>query len=1217
MSTASHSPHYIDHRSPAHAAFNTQAVEDPYLAAPYDPEDELSSTSFDLSSPAVSYHENNITRPSPPATVSSASGQDAHFVSTSSGLGIQSESSNAYAGGLPSAAVDFPSPTDNLGDPLSETSGHLPLSDQSQEAFGSLTLDPWDSFGNSEQKQAVVGQHQIPQLLSPDLTNNHSPSSDFAAVASAPVPLVETGALSNQLPTVNLPNSTKMTSYHPNINTRGRAVSAGQSNLNHAPSPIFKIDMYSRGDSPPREYDHSRRRSSTQYLAPSNSSEESSESLDAPGAPQNKRSMHDYHGSSTRAEDGSWLRNPSTGHAGLDPTSRNDAWTVSPNQVERTRLLNERNAEIAQWVQGQSQAYSRGRLVAGSRRRARSAGAMSTQDYFSPQPTDWMDDTRHIPGPGVLINVPSADGMSEVDAPPSTPSSLASVADGDEPSLVNASPPRESFHRPGPWKDQSLFPDFASRRSQPATAREAMATFDALALEIDGASRVATWGTKPMTDAEVNSIVESNALLRKLDPSGEILRKLTKIWPRGGGRGDGQNLLKKAMPRSADQSPTTPSFKENALERVEEKESKSKGPQRSFSVGRVKSSTKSTGSVMAAAMAASVLGSVGGPVQVQATTSPVQQASSQFGPSKSTREKRGRDRSVSELPPYTRPSMAQLTTRPEIEPPATASPLPRPATRERIRNDAKDNIDDEEDDTEEAAGFDMDFSPSKIPPVPTLDGFREQVKQLNPRIHPELIDRFAKEQVRRYKELQAKKSNHANAVNRRDCPSSTRCFALGGRANLLPARQNPRDSASTYATFRIGNHEELEDAHHAEATAPASFPPGVPNPPVSQLPAQFECQLCFQVKKLHKPSDWTKHVHEDVQPFTCTFPGCTEPKSFARKADCVRHENEKHRQLEWWMCNIEDCRHICYRNHNFVQHLVREHKMTDPKEKKSKTLDPRAKEERERQVAAVWKLVNDCRQETTKKPEEEACRFCGNYCSDWKKLMIHLANHMLQIALPILPLLNVKATDRPLTTNASLPVHSLPSETAPLYDSNLGPTNTGHPTTPGEAQAVFEGNPQAMYQGSQSPIASSFPTSAFYSDQISTQAAPDPGQVNSHLSPYAQQDARPHHFAYISPTHQNTVSYPGPYNALPHQPAMNNPNTQYITSLGNSEGTSNYYPPQGLFESPTVEKTYEQSMSYHSNQMTYEPTSMAEEDPSPAAYVPYIDDQTQSNYPQF
>jgi hypothetical protein len=169
--------------------------------------------------------------------------------------------------------------------------------------------------------------------------------------------------------------------------------------------------------------------------------------------------------------------------------------------------------------------------------------------------------------------------------------------------------------------------------------------------------------------------------------------------------------------------------------------------------------------------------------------------------------------------------------------------------------------------------------------------------------------------------------------------------------------------------------------------------------------------LCFKVKKFHKPSDWTKHVHEDVQPFSCTFPNCNEPKSFKRKADWVRHENERHRRLEYWKCNVQECNHICYRKDNFVQHLVREHKKTEPKIKRGSS-SSKAKAAQANGWPAedneVLRLVESCRFETQNKPRDEPCRFCGNICSSWKKLSVHMGKHMEQLAMPVLELVNMK-----------------------------------------------------------------------------------------------------------------------------------------------------------------------------------------------------------------
>lgn len=54
----------------------------------------------------------------------------------------------------------------------------------------------------------------------------------------------------------------------------------------------------------------------------------------------------------------------------------------------------------------------------------------------------------------------------------------------------------------------------------------------------------------------------------------------------------------------------------------------------------------------------------------------------------------------------------------------------------------------------------------------------------------------------------------------------------------------------------------------------------------------------------------------------------------------------------------------------------------------------------------IWGRVARCRRDTTKQPKDEPCRFCGNICTSWKKLTVHLAKHMEQISMPILPLVD-------------------------------------------------------------------------------------------------------------------------------------------------------------------------------------------------------------------
>ncbi|KAK0748177.1 hypothetical protein B0T21DRAFT_380069 [Apiosordaria backusii] len=315
-----------------------------------------------------------------------------------------------------------------------------------------------------------------------------------------------------------------------------------------------------------------------------------------------------------------------------------------------------------------------------------------------------------------------------------------------------------------------------------------------------------------------------------------------------------------------------------------------------------------------------------------------------------------------------------------------------------------DDDDDEEDDGFEES--DKTESNKLIDDItPNMPGFKDHVLKLNPQLsttNTYLVERIAHQQIIRYKGLLNSRVKHIQAVNARNCNCGSMCIALGGSANILDASGGPRGADPLSARFdgSDGDITPLEGAINQE-----SFPQDIPMPPTSTLPAEFECQLCFTSKKFQKPSDWTKHVHEDVQPFTCTWDRCRDPKIFKRKADWVRHENEGHRHLEWWTCDVEDCRHICYRRDNFLQHLVREHKFAEPKVKTKAAIKRAGGND------PTWQRVEACHKETSALPQQEPCRFCGKTFPTWKKLTVHLAKHMEQISLPILKLVAKKDLD--------------------------------------------------------------------------------------------------------------------------------------------------------------------------------------------------------------
>ena len=343
----------------------------------------------------------------------------------------------------------------------------------------------------------------------------------------------------------------------------------------------------------------------------------------------------------------------------------------------------------------------------------------------------------------------------------------------------------------------------------------------------------------------------------------------------------------------------------------------------------------------------------------------------------------------------------------DFEPPAPAVGV------DYDENDDEDEEDEEdgEVDTDNATGANKasheDLSIHTISINPDLDGFREHALRLNPRTQSFLVDRLAQEQLRRYKELVGHKIRHAQDVFRNRCASGSRCLARGGQPTYFSARQNSKGEKSQI--FFVRSHTDSAEVE-ANGAIVASFQHGIPEPPVSQLPAIFECSLCFKERKaVNKPSDWTKHVHEDLQPFTCTFKMCsTEKKSFKRKADWVRHENECHRHLEEWRCNYPECQHVCYRSDNFSQHLIREHKVPDWKNKTrgstSSKLRAQAATQYGQEEELMARLHRICHSTSPAKPESEPCAFCGLISPSWKKHQVHLSKHMESIAMPILTL---------------------------------------------------------------------------------------------------------------------------------------------------------------------------------------------------------------------
>ena len=869
-----------------------------------------------------------------------------------------------------------------------------------------------------------------------------------------------------------------------------------------AASPLVRIETYSRGDSPARPArpmvrsgSQRSRASAASYLAvrhDGDSEEDDADHDEAAGRASPRAAamlmplgMYDDDDPAMAAE----------GRTGLDPQARmplGGAEVPNLKEQEETAQIALKNADVEEWL-ARSEAGSAGegpsessllappRPTGIGRRRAKSTGdthlSHANLMRLRAEPARVAPDS-HIPGPGLLINEDSvadesesadeeaggegedreaqagmpvetaagAGGLGGDDGPqmPESPPAVIEVEDLSSERMAHIpgeAPPPPALYRARLWQDPLYDSTDPGTRIQPVTSNDAMMRFQQRAGDIETVSRVATWGTRRMSESDLEGLFHGFSFSDEKDrskPKGErrgsfLEQAAAKFLPK-----HNIGTLRKRK-ESETARPSTPrasaveqakrdsvgSRKESVGGRVEGLDSR-KGSlevprvlQRKPSLSKTPKSPKiNTGSAVAAMVNQFAAVGASGPVGASGLGSPT----SPWASAKNVL-KRSRSRSDVHIdPPPSSSNLGHLWTR-QGGPPMPALVSPAPAKGDPPHPEPLGDLDDDDDDdVMEEKGVTIDFSIQADPIVPTRDGFKANVRQLNPRLPPFLVDRIAQEQLRRYKKLVDFKIKHLQATSVRKCPSEKHCVELGGEPTYLPSKASGREPEHSHTGFSITGPAPSDDDVNALAegiVTPAQFPLGVPMPPVKRLPAEFECSLCFKVKRFSKPSDWSKHVHEDVQPFTCTFPTCADPKSFKRKADWVRHENERHRQLEWWQCNMNDCTHKCYRKDNFVQHLVREHKLPEPRLKTARASKPAVRgpssqkrktlgddhspgEDSPDEIDQVWRLVEECRHETLKNPQEEPCKFCGNVCNGWKKLTVHLAKHMEQISMPVL-----------------------------------------------------------------------------------------------------------------------------------------------------------------------------------------------------------------------
>ncbi|KAL3424829.1 C2H2 finger domain-containing protein [Phlyctema vagabunda] len=761
-----------------------------------------------------------------------------------------------------------------------------------------------------------------------------------------------------------------------------------------------------------------------------------------------------------RDDEGLWRNSEETGQAGLDPERRKLLEGIEVptlKEQDNARLVNRKNAEVRDWV-STSQADP-----ANSGTNPYTASEAGSIRHFNP-----ADDNSHIKpvddAASIRENAPR-DGDIYYNLKSFRNNGFNSELSETDLSLIVG---RQ-------WNDAPTVPSMTKTQIQPQTANDAMRQYKDNADQFSVISRRATWGTRRLSEpsiADFDSITDGSFLKKmSITDSPEksrqsIFDSLAKMVQKS------SSNLKRAHSTSRDvQEPTVGDHP-----RVNSQGSLAPPP-RNNSFGRKPAATPSINTAFAAmvgplaavgtthARSGSISASGSGPASATSPKSPAN-----LGGFARSVIKRARSRS----------DLARSTSNENVEPTGIANlwgrqggpPVPNtafqvtaattalptePDQRPQENNVDLDEDEDDEDDEEFEGDHKIEPNQNSDPIVPNYDGFKAHVWRLNPEMDPQfswLVSRIAHQQDIRYKTLLGSRVKHSQAVRKGSCSAGQHCEALGGKPTLYDVKGKVRElEPPTTGLHLVTDFDGNESGQGDTALGPESFPSGVPMPPTRSLPAEFECQLCFKSKKFHKPSDWTKHVHEDVQPFTCTYDKCKDAKSFKRKADWVRHENERHRHLEWWVCQYDDCRHPCYRKDNFLQHLVREHKLPEPKQK-TKTAIKNA-----RHKEPVWAMLEQCHHETTNKPQDEPCKFCGRHFNTWKKLTVHLAKHMENITLPVLKLIEERTVDAdtiisPIEQNLTpiTPMPKLEAGTSPFDFENLSP----HPSNPQQFSTPYQ-----------------------------------------------------------------------------------------------------------------------------------------------------------------
>ena len=218
-----------------------------------------------------------------------------------------------------------------------------------------------------------------------------------------------------------------------------------------------------------------------------------------------------------------------------------------------------------------------------------------------------------------------------------------------------------------------------------------------------------------------------------------------------------------------------------------------------------------------------------------------------------------------------------------------------------------------------------------------------------------------------------------------------------GASKTVPSTKDAKGSQLSFVKDEIDSMTSLTSGGNTGSLSimPELHPPG---PPINisidkNLP--FPCQYCsFDVpldSELHKREmvldDWISHFYLDLQPYVCTFEGCSRGhKLFGRKQDWFQHELDYHRMRQVWYCANTSCQTEFETLELFKGHLQANH--------------PEVILQTAPDFLAIF--IETCQRLSLapQVPAQQQCLLCGAAYKEaqveWKD---HLAHHLEQFAL--------------------------------------------------------------------------------------------------------------------------------------------------------------------------------------------------------------------------